>query len=58
MNMAEHQHPIDPLSEAIGEIKAELRMQRLMVSVGFAVTWTALGGIYAMLFQLAGRLPH
>lgn len=50
-------HEIDPLSHALGELKAELRMLKWMVSIGFAVTWTALGGIYAMLFQLAGRLP-
>jgi hypothetical protein len=48
---------IDHRLEALAT-KAELRAVRLMVSVGFAVTWTALGGIYAMLFQLAGRLPQ
>ena len=55
----------DPFSLALGRLEGRLdgvekrleTLERYMVW-GFGITWTLVGGIYAMLFQLAGRLPH
>ena len=46
MSMPEHSHPIDPVSEAIGELRADVRALRQMVSGLYALVilgFTALG---------------
>jgi hypothetical protein len=57
MSAPEHQHPIDPISEALGALKADVRGLRAELRVWGSIILAILFLLAGAVFRLAERLP-